>query len=91
MARAWLLCIALLAACGFGDNHGNRAVPQMCGDHVLDPGEGCDDGNTSDGDGCSAACAIYCDTADVFCANNEICTEFSTPLVISGITLGFCE
>jgi cysteine-rich repeat protein len=27
-----------------------------CGNHRLDPGEVCDDGNTMDGDGCSADC-----------------------------------
>src|SRR5205823_6327312 len=30
--------------------------PAVCGDHVLDDGEQCDDGNTNDGDGCSAKC-----------------------------------
>ena len=29
-----------------------------CGDGVVDTLEGCDDGNTVDGDGCSAVCAI---------------------------------
>lgn len=29
-----------------------------CGDAHLDAGEQCDDGNNTDGDGCSAACAI---------------------------------
>ena len=29
-----------------------------CGDGVLDPGEGCDDGNTIDGDGCSSTCEL---------------------------------
>lgn len=28
----------------------------FCGDGVVDPGEGCDDGNNADGDGCSANC-----------------------------------
>jgi len=28
----------------------------VCGDGVLDPGEQCDDGNTTDHDGCSATC-----------------------------------
>ena len=28
------------------------------GDGNLDPGEGCDDGNNTDGDGCSATCTI---------------------------------
>jgi len=30
----------------------------VCGNGVLDAGEGCDDGNTRDGDGCTAACRI---------------------------------
>jgi cysteine-rich repeat protein len=30
-------------------------VPR-CGDRILDPGESCDDGNNSSGDGCSAMC-----------------------------------
>jgi len=61
MARAWLVGLATLAACGFGDNHFDRAVPQACGDGVHDPSEGCDDGNTSDGDGCSAVCEVETD------------------------------
>ncbi len=28
----------------------------ICGDGILDGGEACDDGNTTDGDGCSAGC-----------------------------------
>lgn len=32
-------------------------VPE-CGDGVLDEGEGCDDRNTMDGDGCSAECVL---------------------------------
>ncbi|MBP48487.1 MAG: hypothetical protein CMH53_11165 [Myxococcales bacterium] len=28
----------------------------VCGDNEVDPGEGCDDGNTKDGDFCSASC-----------------------------------
>jgi cysteine-rich repeat protein len=30
----------------------------LCGNNVLDPTEECDDGNTADGDGCSALCEI---------------------------------
>jgi cysteine-rich repeat protein len=30
----------------------------ICGDGVLDAGEECDDGNTGDGDGCSASCEV---------------------------------
>jgi cysteine-rich repeat protein len=29
-----------------------------CGDAIKEPAEGCDDGNTTSGDGCSAACAL---------------------------------
>ena len=29
-----------------------------CGDGILDPGEECDDGNVSNGDGCDASCAL---------------------------------
>jgi cysteine-rich repeat protein len=33
-------------------------VVPACGDGILDPGEGCDDGDTANGDGCSAVCAV---------------------------------
>ncbi|HVK84168.1 MAG TPA: Ig-like domain-containing protein [Kofleriaceae bacterium] len=32
--------------------------PEACGDSVIQPGETCDDGNATDGDGCSATCTI---------------------------------
>jgi cysteine-rich repeat protein len=32
--------------------------PPICGDGALDPGEECDDGNDTDGDGCSSSCTI---------------------------------
>jgi cysteine-rich repeat protein len=31
-------------------------APEMCGDGILTASESCDDGNTIDGDGCSAIC-----------------------------------
>ena len=34
------------------------AVDPVCGDGSLDPGETCDDGNTTGGDGCSATCQL---------------------------------
>ena len=34
-----------------------RTAP-VCGDHSLDAGEQCDDGNTINGDGCSSTCRI---------------------------------
>jgi cysteine-rich repeat protein len=35
-----------------------HASPPGCGDGVVQPGEQCDDGNTTDGDGCSSTCAF---------------------------------
>lgn len=44
-----------------------RATPSLhlCGDGVVDTGEGCDDGNIRDGDGCSATCQV--ETASTNC------------------------
>ena len=65
------LCLAAAfagAGCGFGDNHGvTRTATAVCGDHVVDAGEGCDDGNTDDGDGCSETCAV--EVANPTCGN----------------------
>jgi len=52
------------AACQFGDDPQGQA---LCGDAHLDVGEGCDDGNLTGGDGCSANCAI--ETARPVCGN----------------------
>ena len=30
----------------------------LCGNGVLDAGEGCDDGNINSGDGCSRLCVV---------------------------------
>ena len=35
-----------------------RVVVNRCGDGVLGPGETCDDGGTSGGDGCDASCEL---------------------------------
>lgn len=60
-AGAWL--VALVAACSFGDNTGHRTDTQVsCGNGIVDPGEGCDDGNRASGDGCSDTCAVETDT-----------------------------
>ena len=50
---ALLLGIAFaITGCSFGDNLTGRSGNSNCGNHVVDPGEGCDDGNTINGDGC---------------------------------------
>jgi MYXO-CTERM domain-containing protein len=53
-----------------------RLVKQ-CGDGVVQTGEGCDDGNTAGGDGCSAVCGIEsgftCTGAPSTCADIDEC------------------
>lgn len=41
----------------------DEAAPGSCGDGLLDPGEECDDGNTTDGDGCDGDCTYSCHDA----------------------------
>jgi len=41
--------------------------PPGCGDHILQAGESCDDGNTLDNDGCDSMCQIEGD----FCSESE--------------------
>lgn len=45
----------------------------MCGNGVLEPGESCDDGNTTDGDCCSQACQL--DAAGATCSDGNACTQ----------------
>lgn len=51
-------------------------VPEeTCGDGHLDPdeGEGCDDGNLVNGDGCSSLCQVECDFRCGSCGTPEDC------------------
>lgn len=51
----------------------------MCGDGVIDPGESCDDGNTTSGDGCSSTCqSEYNDDCVEAIPIHEGVTPFST-------------
>ena len=34
------------------------ACTAVCGDGIVEPGEACDDGNTTNGDGCSSTCQV---------------------------------
>ena len=54
--------------------------PAVCGDKVVDPGEVCDDGNVSGGDGCSFDCktveANYvCPTPGAPCVSTMVCGD----------------
>lgn len=51
---SWITTLALL--CGFATAPTAWAAHEHCGDDVVDPDEGCDDGNRDNGDGCSATC-----------------------------------
>jgi cysteine-rich repeat protein len=66
MARRFLVASLVgfvsLAALGCGDDGGGTGTTSssdgVCGDGSVASGEQCDDGNTDDGDGCSATCQI---------------------------------
>jgi fibro-slime domain-containing protein len=50
-----------------------------CGNGILEGSEGCDDGNTKSGDGCTSACVIEqhwtCPTAGKPCVHDVICGD----------------
>lgn len=48
-----------------------------CGNHALDPGETCDDGNRIAGDGCDASCAVDAPSTDA-------CPGLSPPSIALG-------
>jgi cysteine-rich repeat protein len=56
-----------------------------CGDGTKDAGEQCDDGNTTDGDGCDADCLLGC-SSDVDCDDKDPCdgTEKCTAVIGAG-------
>lgn len=47
----------------------------LCGDGLIDPEEGCDDGNLVDGDGCSGSCADEALCGDGVLDPGEACDE----------------
>lgn len=56
---AWKVSVALLllASCKLElSNRSLGANGALCGNAIVDPGEVCDDGNVSEGDGCAADC-----------------------------------
>lgn len=52
-------------------------VEPVCGNGILEPGEGCDDGNVLDGDGCSASCQPTVQTAIAVGAGECTCAVLS--------------
>ncbi len=60
-----LVLMTAIAGCGGKPLPPDAAVAEMrCGDGALDPWEGCDDGNTVSGDGCSAGCLMELGSAE---------------------------
>ena len=51
----------------------------VCGDGILQPGEGCDDGNHKAGDGCTADCKVQkdyaCKTPGELCVSTIVCGD----------------
>jgi len=46
-------------------------IGALCGDTILDPGEDCDDGNTTNGDCCNSSCQFESNGAS--CTDNNVC------------------
>ena len=74
------LCVAvfaLFAAAACGDDIHSAT---FCGDGTVDPGEVCDDGNTTSGDGCSADCHSneICGNSVIDVATTEQCDDGNT-------------
>lgn len=55
----------------------STCVAAGCGNGVKDAGEECDDGNTDDNDGCTAACKLTC-KSDADCDDGDKCTGTAT-------------
>jgi cysteine-rich repeat protein len=51
-AAVAMTCLGAMVASGIA----TRNLDARCGDGVVDPGEGCDDGNVVDGDRCGSTC-----------------------------------
>jgi cysteine-rich repeat protein len=62
------------------------APSQNCGNGNVDTDEVCDDGNTTDGDGCSATCQTEDGSEDGGCCSAG--TNPAGPLVLSFLTVG---
>ncbi len=60
-----------------GTCRGGVCSPPNCPNNVVDPGEQCDDNNTTAGDGCEPDCTYSCES-DAECTNNNVCDGVET-------------
>lgn len=73
MGKGFVLgCVLVLAACADNGNHDDHAV---CGDHVAQFPEECDDGNVTNGDGCSSTCVLEPPCGNGTVAGDEECDD----------------
>ncbi len=74
-------------------------IHPVCGDHTREHSEGCDDGNTTPGDGCDAICRAELTTGmaeveandDTFSANHVIIGTTSATTSVLGHIASACE
>jgi cysteine-rich repeat protein len=50
-------------------------LPDCCGNGIVEAGEECDDGGTTPGDGCDAACQLECAALQVVCTSDGECCD----------------
>ena len=74
----------LAAGCATAGNGDDGGPGESCGDLVVDVGEGCDDGNTTDEDACTNACAVN------LCGDGTVCAGAGCG-VVAGTMVEACD
>ncbi len=57
---------------GDGNSYLLTMIPVVCGDGMLSGAEACEDGNTADGDGCSATCTLEGSSIDIAASGSSV-------------------
>lgn len=65
---------------GAGGSGGRSPHRAECGNHRVESGEECDDGNRRDGDGCSRLCRLESSCGDGLISPNEQCDPEASPI-----------